>query len=164
MRVAFIGLGLMGSRMAMNLIAKEFDVSVYNRTKSRTEPLRARGAFVASSPAEAAQRSEVICTCVADPKAMDDVFLGESGIASALSAGKTMIDFSNALAGSHAGAGEGVCRAWRRVPRIAGDGVEGRRGGGDAGAHVRRKPGDVRRHAPGPVRRRKESHLHRTGR
>jgi 3-hydroxyisobutyrate dehydrogenase-like beta-hydroxyacid dehydrogenase len=94
MRVAFIGLGLMGSRMAANLLAKEFDVVVWNRSPARAEPLRAKGATVAASPLEATQAADVVCTCVADPKAMDDVFLGANGIAAGLTAGKTMIDFS----------------------------------------------------------------------
>jgi 3-hydroxyisobutyrate dehydrogenase-like beta-hydroxyacid dehydrogenase len=50
MRIAFIGLGLMGSRMAANLIDKGFTLAVYNRTQSRAEPLAARGATVAHTP------------------------------------------------------------------------------------------------------------------
>jgi len=94
MRVAFIGLGLMGSRMAANLVAKGFDVSVYNRTRARAEGLAGKGAHVAATPREATERSEVVCTCVANPKAMDEVFHGTSGISAGLRPGMLMIDFS----------------------------------------------------------------------
>lgn len=94
MRVAFLGLGLMGSRMAANLAAKEFALSVWNRSRVRAEPFAAKGALVAATPAEAVGSADVVCTCVADPKAMAEVFHGREGIAPALKPGMLMIDFS----------------------------------------------------------------------
>jgi 3-hydroxyisobutyrate dehydrogenase-like beta-hydroxyacid dehydrogenase len=93
-RIAFVGLGLMGGRMAANLLAKGFSVAVWNRTRARAEPLIAKGATAADSPREAANGADFVCTCVADPKAMDDVFLGDHGISASLRAGMVMIDFS----------------------------------------------------------------------
>lgn len=94
MRIAFVGLGLMGSRMAANLLAKKFQVTVWNRTRSKAEPLRAKGAKVADSPRAAALGADVICTNVADPKAMAQVTEGPDGLRGALRAGLRWVDFS----------------------------------------------------------------------
>ena len=94
MKVGFIGLGLMGSRMASNLLAKEFEVIAYNRTRARAEALAPKGAVVADTPREVAEKAHVICTCVADPKAMEAVFFGPNGIRAGLQKGTAMVDFS----------------------------------------------------------------------
>lgn len=133
MRVAFVGLGLMGSRMAANLLAKEFHLVVWNRTASRTTPLQQKGATVAATPREATEVADVICTCVADPKAMDQVFLGDDGIAAALTAGKTMIDFST-LAPDHTRALEAECL--RRGAAFLESPVTGSKMGAEAGSLV----------------------------
>lgn len=94
MPLGFIGLGALGAPMAANLLAKGFPLTVHNRTREAEEPLAAAGASRASSPAEAAAASEVLCLCVTDGAAVEDVLFGRRGGASALQAGGLVIDFS----------------------------------------------------------------------
>lgn len=79
MRVAFLGLGKMGSGMASRLIAAGHTVSVYNRTLERASPLAALGARVADSPRAAAERADVIVCMTADDEASRTMWLGELG-------------------------------------------------------------------------------------
>jgi 3-hydroxyisobutyrate dehydrogenase len=94
MKVGFVGLGIMGSRMARNLAQKGFQVSVWNRTPSRAQALTEYGVRVASSPADLASQVDVFCTSVADPAALREVAMGSSGLLSASRAGQLFIDFS----------------------------------------------------------------------
>lgn len=80
MKIGFIGLGIMGSRMAANLIAAGYELIVYNRTSAKTEALREKGAYVAASPAELAREADIIITVVADPQAIKNIAYGEQGI------------------------------------------------------------------------------------
>ena len=84
MRVAFIGLGNMGSGMARNLIKAGHQLTVYNRTRQRAESLESLGARVVSSPAEAASGAEVLITMLADDGAVEDALLGQNGAMDAL--------------------------------------------------------------------------------
>ena len=94
MRVGFIGLGIMGSRMAANLLAKGHALTVWNRSRARAEPLLAAGARWCDTPALLAAGAEVVCTCVADPSAMKAVAEGPDGFLGRLAAGALVIDFS----------------------------------------------------------------------
>jgi 3-hydroxyisobutyrate dehydrogenase-like beta-hydroxyacid dehydrogenase len=93
-KLAFCGLGSMGAPMAMRLIDAGHDVTVWNRTPEKMDPLESRGARRAGSPAEAAAGVEAAITMLADPPALDAVMLGDSGVAEALDAGSTLIDMS----------------------------------------------------------------------
>lgn len=96
-KVGFIGLGLMGSRMAANLARKGFQVTVWNRTeaKARTLAEEVPGILVAETPAAVVQRVDAICTCVADPAALEQVAWGPDGIFTATDARPGVwIDFS----------------------------------------------------------------------
>jgi 3-hydroxyisobutyrate dehydrogenase-like beta-hydroxyacid dehydrogenase len=84
MKIAFIGLGRMGIGMARNLIRAGHTVAVYNRTREKAEALAAKGARVASSPADASRTAEVVMTMVADDHAVEEVVFGDEGIASAM--------------------------------------------------------------------------------
>ena len=66
LRVGFIGMGAMGSRMANRLLAAHFDLTVYNRTREHTRPLQQRGAKVAATPKEVAAEVNVVLSCVAN--------------------------------------------------------------------------------------------------
>jgi 3-hydroxyisobutyrate dehydrogenase len=79
-RVGFAGLGLMGSRMARNVLDKGFPLTVWNRTPARTQAIAARGAQVAPTPRALAESSDVIVACLADPAAVEEVVFGEDGI------------------------------------------------------------------------------------
>jgi 3-hydroxyisobutyrate dehydrogenase-like beta-hydroxyacid dehydrogenase len=77
MRIGFIGLGSMGAGMAANLIKGGHEVTVWNRTASVAEPLKALGAKVAATAAEAAQGAEVVHNMLANDAAVREVILGE---------------------------------------------------------------------------------------
>lgn len=91
-KVAWIGLGNMGTPMACNLVAAGHDVTVWNRTASKCDAVE--GAKKAATPAEAAKGAEFIFTMVADSVAMIDCILGDSGIAQALAGDQVIIDMS----------------------------------------------------------------------
>jgi len=90
MRVAFLGLGIMGRPMAANLVKAGHDVAVWNRTPGK-EPARARPA---SSPADAARDAEVVWMCVADTAAVEQLLFGEDGVENAVASGAVIVDSS----------------------------------------------------------------------
>jgi 3-hydroxyisobutyrate dehydrogenase len=93
-KIAFLGLGHMGTPMATRLVNAGHDVTVWNRTPQRTAPLADAGASVAPSPAAAAAGVEFAITMLAAPEALGDVLFGPDGLAAALSPGQTLIDMS----------------------------------------------------------------------
>ena len=93
-RVGFLGLGLMGSGMAKNLATKGFQVTVWNRTRGRAAALEPLGVKVADTPAQVMAGSDVACTCVATPAALEEVVAGKNGLFSAARKGQLLIDFS----------------------------------------------------------------------
>jgi 3-hydroxyisobutyrate dehydrogenase len=92
--VAFIGLGAMGSRMAMNLHAAGFKLKVWNRDRAKTKPFADKRIEVAASPADAARGAEFVVSIVADDNATRDVMLGASGVIGAAAPGTIVIDSS----------------------------------------------------------------------
>ena len=72
-RIAVVGLGAMGSRIAARLLDNGYDVSVWNRTVQKAEPLVERGASLAESPADAAAGADALLTMVSDPPALEGV-------------------------------------------------------------------------------------------
>jgi 3-hydroxyisobutyrate dehydrogenase-like beta-hydroxyacid dehydrogenase len=91
MKVAFLGLGIMGRSMATNLVKAGHEVAVWNRTPGKEE---VEGARTASSPAEAARGVEVIWMCVSDTKAVEGVLFGEQGAQESLTEGMIIADSS----------------------------------------------------------------------
>jgi 3-hydroxyisobutyrate dehydrogenase len=94
LKIGFIGLGIMGQPMAANLVKAGFPLTVFNRTRSKCEPLAALGAAVASSPQEVAAESEVVITIVSDTPDVEQVIFGEAGIWHSAKPGTTVIDMS----------------------------------------------------------------------
>lgn len=92
--IGWLGLGNMGLPMATNLLKAGYDVTVYNRTRSKTEPLQTLGAKVADSPKQLAEQVDVVITMVSDGAMLESVFLGENGVAAGLRSGQTVIDMS----------------------------------------------------------------------
>jgi 3-hydroxyisobutyrate dehydrogenase-like beta-hydroxyacid dehydrogenase len=82
LKVAFVGIGRMGLPMAGNVLRGGHDLTVFNRTASRCDPLRDEGAAVATTPAEAVRGAEVLVTMLADPAAVEDLLEGEDGVLS----------------------------------------------------------------------------------
>ncbi len=92
MRVAFLGLGIMGRSMAANLVKAGHEVAIWNRTAGTDKEVE--GARRASSPADAANGVEAIWLCVSDTKAVESVLFGEGGAESSLAPGMIIADSS----------------------------------------------------------------------
>jgi len=90
MRVAFLGLGIMGQAMATNLVHAGHEVTVWNRTPGKL----LEGAAVAPTPAAAAQGAEVVWLCVSDTDAVHDVIFGKDGVEGSLAEGIVIADSS----------------------------------------------------------------------
>jgi 3-hydroxyisobutyrate dehydrogenase-like beta-hydroxyacid dehydrogenase len=90
-KIAVVGLGGMGSRIARRLLDAGHELTVWNRTAAKAEPL---GVPVAATPAEAAAGAEVVITMVADPPALEAVTEGPEGVAGGAGQGTTMIEMS----------------------------------------------------------------------
>ena len=94
LRVGFIGLGIMGGAMAMNIHRAGFPLIVYNRTRSKTEPFAKLGVPVADSPREVAERSDVVIDMVTDAPDVEEVLLGPNGVVHGAHPGLIVIDMS----------------------------------------------------------------------
>lgn len=86
-KVGFIGTGVMGSSMARHLKAAGFDVTVYNRTKAKAQPLIDEGMGWSESPAELASSVDVVVSIVGYPKDVEEIYLGEKGVLSSKNGG-----------------------------------------------------------------------------
>lgn len=93
-RVGFIGLGIMGAPMAANLLNAGFEVTVWNRSPSRTKPLIDAGAKGVESPAAVAAVSEVTLSCVTNSADVEEVALGPAGVIHGATPGSVYIDCS----------------------------------------------------------------------
>lgn len=91
MKIGFIGLGIMGSRMAANLIRSGFRLRVYNRTPEKAEGLDAGRCH---NPAEAAETAEVLVTMLSTPEAVEAAALGEAGFLPSLAGDAVWVDCS----------------------------------------------------------------------
>jgi len=92
--VAFIGLGIMGGRMAKNVMKAGYALRAYNRTLAKTEEVHRLGATVCTSPREAATGADAIITIVSDPPALSAVLEGSNGAFAGCRPGKLVIDMS----------------------------------------------------------------------
>jgi 3-hydroxyisobutyrate dehydrogenase-like beta-hydroxyacid dehydrogenase len=118
MRIGFIGLGKMGSAMARNLLRAGHQVAVYNRSREKAEALASEGARAADSAADACRDSQAVMTMLADDRAVEQIVLGENGVASGLAGGAVHISSSTIgtalarrLASEHARRGQGYLSA-----------------------------------------------------
>lgn len=92
--IAFLGLGAMGSRMALNLQAAGFALRVYNRDRAKARPLVDKGAQACDTPAAAVQGASFVVSMVADDLATRAVMLGADGAVAAATAGTIIVDSS----------------------------------------------------------------------
>jgi 2-hydroxy-3-oxopropionate reductase len=93
-RIAFIGLGIMGSPMACNLVRAGHDVVGHTRTRAKSEPLAAAGGTAAETLAEAVTGAEVIITMLPDSPDVRAVVLGDEGVLAHAKPGALIIDMS----------------------------------------------------------------------
>jgi 3-hydroxyisobutyrate dehydrogenase-like beta-hydroxyacid dehydrogenase len=87
MRIGFLGLGTMGTPMALRLLAAGHELSVWNRTEERTKPLIHEGAIAAATPAEAELGADAVITMLLDDAAYEEVLFGVHRLIDALSPG-----------------------------------------------------------------------------
>lgn len=93
-KLGFIGLGIMGLPMSLNLRKAGFDVAVYNRSIGRAGALKDAGAKVCATPREVAENADIIFTCVSDTPDVEAVLFGEGGAAHGAKAGSVIVDMS----------------------------------------------------------------------
>lgn len=94
LKVGFIGLGLMGKPMALNILKAGFSLAVYNRSKSKTEKFRKLGCTVFGSPKELARNVDVVISMVTGPDDVRQVHLGKKGTITGAREGLVAIDMS----------------------------------------------------------------------
>ena len=123
MRIGFLGLGKMGVPMVRRLLDARHELTVWNRTRERTEALAREGAQVASTPADVARDNDVVMTMLFDDAAHEEVLFGPrdlpvNGLLSALRPGALHISLSTIsvalseqLTGEHARRGQGFVAA-----------------------------------------------------
>ena len=92
MKIGFIGLGIMGSRMAANLQKHGYPLVVFNRTRTKAQPLLDKGACFAESPAKLAEQVDVLFTMLAHPDAVEQAALGRNGFLNHLKANTLWVD------------------------------------------------------------------------
>jgi len=95
MRIGFIGLGIMGSRMAANLQKHGYPLVVFNRTRAKAQPLLDKGASFAESPAKLAEQVDLLFTMLAHPDAVEQAALGENGFLNHLKPNALWVDCSS---------------------------------------------------------------------
>jgi 3-hydroxyisobutyrate dehydrogenase len=93
-KIGWIGLGKMGTPMSMQLIKAGYDVTIYNRSKEKEEPLTLLGAKTVSSPSLLIQQADVIIIMVSDDLAIWEIFTGNEGLFSIKTTGKIIINMS----------------------------------------------------------------------
>ncbi len=93
--IGYVGMGIMGSAMAANLLKAGYEVTVFNRNASKCDAVKEQGAKVAASPAElAALNPQVICINVSDTPDVEAVIFGEQGIIHGAKPGLIIVDHS----------------------------------------------------------------------
>jgi len=80
MNISFLGLGIMGSRMAMNLIDNRVELTIWNRSPKACSLLEEKGATVADSPMEAVQDAGIVFSMLSNPTVVESIFFGEKGV------------------------------------------------------------------------------------
>jgi len=99
-RIGFVGLGIMGSRMAANLRRAGYELTVYNRTAKRAQAWAAEyGGTVAATPADVGAASDIVVTMVVDGAQVTEVVLGEHGVAHGAAEGTLCVDMSTIAPG-----------------------------------------------------------------
>jgi 3-hydroxyisobutyrate dehydrogenase-like beta-hydroxyacid dehydrogenase len=90
--VGFLGLGAMGSRMALGILRAGYPLVAYNRTPGRAAEIERAGATIVATPAEVAENAQVICGCLLDGPAVEHVYAAENGLIGASRAGQIYVE------------------------------------------------------------------------
>lgn len=93
-KIAFLGTGLMGAPMAINLLRAGYEVACFNRTQAKTAPVVEAGGTAHATPSEAVQDAHVVISMVTDGPDVEAVLFGENGAATSAAPGALFIDMS----------------------------------------------------------------------
>jgi 3-hydroxyisobutyrate dehydrogenase len=93
-RIGFIGLGIMGGAMSVNLLKAGFPLTVWNRTPEKMRPLLEAGVKSVRSPKEVAERSDIVIDMVTDSKDVEEILLGKEGVIHGARPGTIVVDMS----------------------------------------------------------------------
>lgn len=93
-RLGWIGLGHMGTPMAMNLLQAGHGVNAYNRTRDKATPVAERGAALCGSPGDIVEQSDIVFIMLSDAQAIRSVFMQTDGVLEAMTPGKLMVNMS----------------------------------------------------------------------
>lgn len=96
-KIAYLGLGTMGSGMASNLLKAGYQVTVWDRTSAKCEPFARKGARVGQTPADAVRDADLVMYSLSDDAVVEKVVMGPQGILSAITAGQIAVDMSTVL-------------------------------------------------------------------
>jgi 3-hydroxyisobutyrate dehydrogenase-like beta-hydroxyacid dehydrogenase len=96
-KIAYLGLGTMGSGMASNLLKAGYQLTVWNRSAEKCKPFARKGARVADTPADAARDVDLVMYILSNDEAVEDVVLGANGILREIQEGQIAIDMSTVL-------------------------------------------------------------------
>jgi 3-hydroxyisobutyrate dehydrogenase len=127
MKIGFVGLGIMGQPMSLNLLKADFEVTVWNRTVAKIAAVKDAGARVAKTLPELAQANDVVITMVNDTPDVEEVLFGKNGLHAGLSAGKIVIDMSTISP-------EATEAFAERLEKLGADLLDAPVSGGDTGA------------------------------
>lgn len=94
LKLGYVGMGAMGQPMATRLAGAGHDLTVWNRTAAKMEPVLAAGAKAAASPKEVAEAADIVFACVTDSNAVRETVFGDDGVAAGASKGKIFVDMS----------------------------------------------------------------------
>ncbi|HLZ08683.1 MAG TPA: NAD(P)-dependent oxidoreductase, partial [Chloroflexota bacterium] len=94
MNVGFTGLGRMGRHMSHHLLAKGFPLTVHNRSRAAVDELVGAGARAANAPAEVANASDIVLTCLTNTSSVEDVYFGANGLMTVARPGQIFVDHS----------------------------------------------------------------------
>lgn len=101
-KVGFLGIGTMGSRMSVRLLAAGHDLTVWNRTVEKTLPVHQKGAAVAATPAEAAAGADIVFANVTDAPALEAIIAGPHGVLEADPPPAVFVDMATIAPGESA--------------------------------------------------------------
>jgi len=106
MKISFLGLGIMGSRMAHNLLKSNAEVTVWNRSASATETFHNTEALIATSANEAVSEADIVFTMLSNPEAVTALMTSTGGVLSAMKKGAIWADCSTVNPSFSASVGE----------------------------------------------------------
>ena len=146
MKVAFLGLGVMGFPMAGHLAAAGHEVAVFNRTRAKAERWAAQhGGRVAATPADAARAAAMVFACVGNDDDVRQITLGADGALAAMAPGAVFVDHTTTSARLAREIDAAARERGRALPRRAGVGRPVGRREGHPDRHGGRRARDLRR-------------------